>query len=161
MSKNAMSPAARVGDRISRSDLSSKMHGLLVRLSRGRLGTRVRGIPVLLLTTEGRRTHKPRTVPLMYYPDAGRMLVVASNAAQPDRPPAWWLNLQANPTAWARTDTGPHRIRAQEVDESEREFLWPHLAEHNSHWARFQAETDRRFPIVALETEPHSLERLP
>jgi deazaflavin-dependent oxidoreductase (nitroreductase family) len=144
----------RVNDRMSRSDLSSKMHRLFYRLTGGRIGGKVRGIPVLLLTTFGRRSKERRTVPLMYLPDGARLLVVASNAANPDRPPGWWFNLQARPDAWARLGGDEHRVRARVLDESERESWWPRLVEHNPNWARFQAETERPFPIVSLQRVP-------
>lgn len=141
----------RLNDRMARSDLSSKMHGLAYRISGGRMGTNVRGVPVLLLTTVGRRTKKRRTVPLMYMEDGGRMLVVASNAAAPERPPGWWFNLDANPTAHVRAGRRQGTARVRQLDPEERAEVWPRLAAHNPNWARFQEETSRTFAIISLE----------
>jgi len=150
MDEKAATMAERMNDRMARSDLSSKIHRFLYRLSRGRMGSEVKGVPVLLLTTVGRRSKKRRTVPLMCLQDGNRMLVVASNAAEPDRPPGWWYNLQTDPEAWVLLGAKRYRVRANALDAAEREAWWPRLAAHNPNWARFQAETDRRFPVVAL-----------
>ncbi len=143
----------RINDRMSRSDFSANMHRLFYRLSGGRMGSKVRGIPVLLLTTVGRHSAKRRTVPLMYLPDGNRLLVVASNAADPDRSPGWWFNLQANPEAWIQLGRKQSRVRASALAEAERKSWWPRLTSHNPNWARFQAETTRPFPVVALDLD--------
>ena len=115
------------------------------------MGGEVKGVPVLLLTTVGRRSKKRRTVPLMYLPDGDRLLVVASNAADPGCPPGWWFNLQADSNADVRLGAARHRVWASDLGDEERQALWPRLAAHNPNWARFQSETDRRFPVVALQ----------
>src|SRR5919197_5630946 len=80
----------------------TRVHGFLLRRTRGRLasrnyffGPRQR---VLALTTIGRRSGSRRTTPLGYLRDGDDFAVVASNSGL-DSPPAWWLNLQANPEA--------------------------------------------------------------
>lgn len=140
----------RIGDRISRSDLSSKMHGLAYRASGGRAGSRVRGIPVLLLTTTGRHSGRDRTVPLMYLPDGERMLVVAANAAVPDRPPGWWFNLSANLRATVQTRGEAFGVDARFMTDTERDEWWPRLVTHNPNWGRYQSETDRLMGVVVF-----------
>lgn len=78
MGEDTATMVERMNDRMARSDLSSKMHRFFYRLSGGRMGGEVKGVPVLLFATEGRRSKKRRTVPLMYQPDGDRLLVVAS-----------------------------------------------------------------------------------
>ncbi len=70
------------------------VHRALYRASGGRLLGRVAGMPVLLLTTTGRRTGRSRTTPLTYLRDGDALVLVAS-AGGSDRPPAWSLNLDA------------------------------------------------------------------
>ena len=79
----------------------SKTHTAVQRLSRGRALGRVAGMPVLLLTTTGRRSGKPRTRPLTFFRDGADLAIVASNG-RADRPPDWSLNLQENPRAVVR-----------------------------------------------------------
>ena len=66
-----------------------RSHRAVYRLTRGRLLGRVAGMPVLLLTTTGRRSGRARTTPLTYFEDSDELVIVASNGGE-DRPPAWW-----------------------------------------------------------------------
>src|SRR2546430_1604902 len=76
----------------------SRAHRAVYRASGGRiLGTLV-GMPVLLLTTTGRRTGKLRTTPLTFLRDGADLVVIASNGGA-DRLPDWWRNLQHNTRA--------------------------------------------------------------
>ena len=71
---------------------------MIYRLTRGRALGRVAGMPVLLLTTTGRCSGRPRTTPLTYFEDGADLVVIGSNGGE-DRPPAWWLNLRDDPYA--------------------------------------------------------------
>src|SRR3989304_2555526 len=74
----------------------NRVHILLYRLTRGRVGGRILGIRGLLLTTKGRKSGKERTVPLGTFEDRGRYVVVASNGG-PDVHPAWFFKLRNDP----------------------------------------------------------------
>ena len=76
----------------------SKAHLAAYRVSRGRVLGSVAGMPVLLLTTTGRRSGKARTTPLTFFRDATDLVVIASNGGA-DRSPDWSLNLQQTPRA--------------------------------------------------------------
>src|SRR6478672_8598540 len=79
--------------------LVTRLHTRLLRLSRGRLRRSLflaGGQPVLVLTTRGRRSGALRSTPVAYVTDGDRYAVTGANAGL-DRPPAWWLNLQADP----------------------------------------------------------------
>src|SRR5438270_9013540 len=79
---------------------ASRAHAWLLRRSNGRLGRRFIGAPVLVLRTTGRRSGQARESPMFFVRNGEGFAVVASNAAS-QRPPAWWLNLQADPRAQA------------------------------------------------------------
>ncbi len=69
---------------------------LLKGRTNGKVLSRMRGKPTLLLTTTGRRTGRLHTVPLPYLADGDAMIVVGS-ASGAERHPAWVLNLIASP----------------------------------------------------------------
>src|SRR5580658_6921583 len=106
--------------------LFSKSNRALFRLTGGRLGGRLLGVPVGLVTTTGRRSGRSRTVPVVYLDDGSRFLVAASNNGF-DSPPAWCLNLRASSNAELHTRAGNERVVAHELSESEREEVWPRL----------------------------------
>ena len=85
-----------------------KFHKYVYERSDGRVGKHSGRVPALLLTTTGRRSGLARTNGLTYCRDRGDLIVVASNGGS-DRPPAWLLNLQADPRVTVRV--GPTRLR--------------------------------------------------
>lgn len=139
-----------VRERLATSDTSARMHRRVFRSSGGRVGARVEGRPVLLLTTTGWRTGRRRDVVVVHFEDDGRHLVVPSNAADPDRDPGWWRNLQANPEAEVLVDGRRRPVVAMALPEEERDRLWPSLMHFNPHWEKARRATSRHFPIVAL-----------
>src|SRR3954447_12349357 len=76
----------------------SGLHRGLYRLTGGRIGGRFGKMPMVLLTTTGRKTGQPRTTPLTYLPDSGNYVLIGSNGGK-DWPPAWLGNLEAHPDA--------------------------------------------------------------
>src|SRR5438067_546245 len=73
-----------------------RIHLWVYRKTRGRLLSKMRGMPTVLLTTTGRRSGRRHTVPLPYFED-GKGKVVIGSFAGGDKNPAWVLNLVANP----------------------------------------------------------------
>ncbi len=148
----SLSPQERFDFRLSRAfpKFVGRVNRTVYRISGGRVTGAKRGIPIGLLTMTGRRSGKPRTVPLMYFEDEQRFLVVASNGGF-DTPPAWYLNLVARPEAEFRTRSGAVKVVAHDLNDGEREDLWPRLVQHNPLWGAFQAFTERQNTAVALE----------
>ncbi len=130
----------------------SKTHLAVQRLSRGRLLGRVAGMPVLLLTTTGRRSGKARTTPLTFFRDGPDLVVVASNGGA-DRPPDWSLNLQANPRAVVVIGTDELAVTARTASAEERERLWSVITATYSGYAAYQRKTARRIPVMILTPE--------
>ena len=129
-----------------------KIHPWLYRVSGGRIGGRVIGLPVLLLTTTGRKSGEPRTRALTYFPRGDSSVVVASYLGEP-RHPDWWLNLRRNPTATVQRGREVVRVRAREAEGEERERLWREITATAPDYAEYQTRTERRIPVVLLEPE--------
>lgn len=110
------------------------------------------GGPVAVLETTGRKSGKARSTPVIYAWDGDDLVVVAANAGNP-RPPAWWLNLQANPSATIEIAGERRRVRAREAHGEERERclriyepVYPRVED-------YRAFTEREFAVVVLEPE--------
>ena len=130
----------------------SRTHAGLYRTSGGRLLGRVAGMPVLLLTTTGRESGRPRTATLTYFRDGGDLVVIGSFGGS-DLPPGWWLNLQRDPRASVLIGGTTSRVTARAATAEEHDRLWPLVTETNPGYARYQKRTARPIPIVLLTPE--------
>jgi deazaflavin-dependent oxidoreductase (nitroreductase family) len=134
----------------------SALHVFLFRLSRGRIGGRLANLPVLLLTTRGRKTGKRRTVPLCYLPvpsQAGcdpMYAIVGSYGGSPV-PPAWYKNLQASSVAEVEVKEQRLSVLARDADSQLAAQLWADFVECYPGYEVYQAATSRKIPIVLLE----------
>jgi F420H(2)-dependent quinone reductase len=122
----------------------------LYRLSGGRISGTFKGVPVLLLTTTGRKTGKKRTKPLLYLMDNDQVVLVASHAGAPTHP-IWWRNLQHNPHAEVQIRRTLLQVEAREATPEERERLWPKLVALYPDYQNYQKRTTRTIPIVLLQ----------
>ncbi|HWQ12601.1 MAG TPA: nitroreductase/quinone reductase family protein [Roseiflexaceae bacterium] len=132
------------------------IHTLAYRLSGGRLGATLLGMPMLLLTTRGRRTGRLRTAPLLYLPVDDVFVLVASNGGARVHP-TWWFNLQASPEALVQIGPVRGRVHARGATAAERQRFWPLLLQLYPPYARYQARTDREIPLVVLQPRDAAL----
>jgi deazaflavin-dependent oxidoreductase (nitroreductase family) len=130
--------------------LAMSVHRALYGLSGGRIGGRIRGAGVVLLTTKGRKSGRPHTTPLFYLPDGGRYVIVASYGGHPKHP-AWYLNLREEPDAEATIDGKRMRVHARTANAQERAALWPRLVAMYGEYETYQQHTSRTIPVVILE----------
>jgi len=122
----------------------------LYRISAGKLGGRwLRGAPVMLLTTIGRKSGQPRTTPLLYLYDGDDVVIVASKGGMSHHP-LWFLNLQANPEVEIEIGRRKSRMIARRASDDEKAALWPKLVAMYRDFADYQARTDRNIPVVIL-----------
>lgn len=122
----------------------------LYRASRGRLFGTLGRAPVLLLTSTGRRSGQPRTAPVLYLEDGGRLVVIGSNAGN-DRAPAWSLNLKANPNGEVQVRGDRWLVRARIAEGEERAELWRAMNAQYEGFDSYDARTDRDIPLFVLE----------
>jgi deazaflavin-dependent oxidoreductase (nitroreductase family) len=122
---------------------------MLYRRSGGRLGSSVKGAPVLLLDHVGRKSGRARTAPLLYMRDREDVVIVASRGGS-DAMPAWWLNLQANPATTVQIGSERRRVLAREASTEEKAELWPRLVEMYGDYEIYQRRTGRQIPVVIL-----------
>ncbi|HEY0755291.1 MAG TPA: nitroreductase family deazaflavin-dependent oxidoreductase [Ktedonobacteraceae bacterium] len=127
-----------------------KVQVFLYRLSGGSIAGTFRGIPILLLTTMGRKTGTKRTKPLIYLMDNDQMVLVASHGGTPTHP-SWWRNLQQTPHAEIQIKRTLQQVEAREATLEERERLWPKLVALYPDYETYQKRTTRIIPIVLLQ----------
>jgi deazaflavin-dependent oxidoreductase (nitroreductase family) len=130
----------------------STLHLALFRASGGRVGRRLAGMPVLLLTTAGRTTGRARTVPLTYFEDADSLVVVGSYGGRP-RNPAWFDNLLAAGEAEVTVGRHRRRVRARQATPEERARLWPRVVATYDGYRRYQEKTNREIPLAVLSRD--------
>jgi deazaflavin-dependent oxidoreductase (nitroreductase family) len=127
------------------------VHRGLIKLTGGRVGWQV-AMPVLELTTVGRKSGQPRTVLLTSPHQEGDALVVVASRGGDDTHPAWLLNLRDNPEVDVSLKGGPKRpMRARIAGADERARLWPKIAAEFKNYAQYQTKTEREIPLVFLE----------
>lgn len=128
----------------------SAVNTWIFRASGGRLGARfLRGAPVLLLTTTGRKSGAPRTTPLIYVEDGPDIVLVASKGGM-SRHPLWYRNLEASPDVEIQIGAEKRRMRARTASAEEKAALWPRLVAVYRDYDDYQARTDRDIPVVIL-----------
>jgi deazaflavin-dependent oxidoreductase (nitroreductase family) len=120
------------------------------RLTGGAEGHDWQGTQVLLLTTRGRKTGQERTTPLIYGRRGDDVMVVASKGGA-DTPPAWYLNLQANPEAEVQIMADHWRVRARDATPEEKPEAWKTMTAEWPSYDDYQQQTDREIPVVILE----------
>jgi deazaflavin-dependent oxidoreductase (nitroreductase family) len=152
------------------------LHRAALRLTRGRFGRQLGGMPVIDLTTRGRKSGELRTtiltvphrepmptgsiptgsiptgsIPTGSEPCGDRLIVIASRGGD-NLQPAWYLNLVAEPTVQvARWGEHPRPYRARTADADERARLWPLAVKAYRGYAQYQTKTSREIPVVILE----------
>ncbi|HKB93781.1 MAG TPA: nitroreductase family deazaflavin-dependent oxidoreductase, partial [Gaiellaceae bacterium] len=113
-------------------------------------------MPVLLLTTTGRKSGRPRTQPLAYTRAGEGYAVIASKGGAAQHP-LWYLNLRANPLAEVTLGRETRRVRARDAEGEERDRLWRQLADVFPGYDRYAQKTSRRIPVIVIEPIPASL----
>jgi deazaflavin-dependent oxidoreductase (nitroreductase family) len=125
------------------------------RLSNGRVAAHVPGgAPICLLTTIGRRSGRPRTVPLLYIPHDGDQIVVVASHGGMSIHPAWYLNLMAHPRATVEVGSRSRSMTARVASDAERAELWPALTGVYPRFDLYQRRTDRIIPVLILAPTP-------
>jgi deazaflavin-dependent oxidoreductase (nitroreductase family) len=150
-----MRPAS---DSRSRSDKRNRrllraitgLHVAVYRASGGRVGHHLPGAaPILLLDHVGAQSGRRHTTPVAYMREDHNIIVVGANlGAATD--PGWVHNLRAHPHTDIQIASAKRPVRARQADPEERQRLWAAAVRQNPAWGRYQARTDRTFPMMIL-----------
>ena len=111
-------------------------------------------MPMLTLTTMGRRSGRPRSVHLACLEREGDYLVVASAMGQ-DRHPAWRYNIEANPEVEIQVCGDRFAARAQVLADVEKQAVWGDILEAIPQMNVYEARTERNIPVIRLSRRSH------
>lgn len=122
----------------------------LYQRSGGRIGGTAKGVPVLLLTVPGRRTHVPHTVPVAYFEHDGGYLVTGTSGGSRQEP-QWFRNVRATPTGRVEIGRRVLDVDVRVAGPDERLELWTDvvLAQARS-FAHYEEKSGRAIPVAVL-----------
>ncbi len=116
----------------------------------GQEGHDWQGTQTLLLTTKGRKSGEPRELPLIYGKSGDDYLIVASKGGA-DAPPAWYLNLEADPDVELQVWDDRFPAKARVATPEEKAEMWKTMTAEWPAYDDYQKKTDREIPIIVLE----------
>ena len=129
----------------------NNVHRTILKVSGGRLGWTAGNMPVLELTTTGRKSGKQRATMLTSPLQEGDTLVIVASRGGDDQNPAWFLNLRDNPEVTVKwKGAEPQPMTASIATDDELERMWPIITEKYKNYAGYQNKTERQIPLVLL-----------
>ncbi|MBB4904997.1 nitroreductase family deazaflavin-dependent oxidoreductase [Actinophytocola algeriensis] len=129
-----------------------KANARMTRKVRGGRG-QFMGMDVLILNTVGRRSGQPRETPVAWFADGeGARLIVASGGGSLN--PDWHANLMAHPGRATIELPGqePVPVTPHQLADAEREEAWARITAAQPRLAKYQAKSDRQYPVIRLTT---------
>lgn len=129
----------------------SKIHTAIYKMSSGRLGQRLDGLDILLLTTQGRTSGRQHQTPMPYFNHPEGHLLIASNAGSTSNP-AWYYNLIDHPNTSVRLRANNYQVVASILDAETREYWWQKLIVQQPRYAEYQVKTTRIIPLILLKS---------
>jgi deazaflavin-dependent oxidoreductase (nitroreductase family) len=111
---------------------------------------RLKGASILLMTTTGAKTGRPRTAFLGYHLDGGRYIVVGSNMGRAEHP-AWLENVRKNPDVTVEVGTETFRARATITEGAERRRLLDNRIAAVPRFGEYEKMTERELQVIALD----------
>ena len=129
--------------------LANGPHVALYRMSGGRVGNKIADLPVLLITTFGRKSGLSYTNPVVYIKDGHDYLVSASTGGM-DWHPGWYLNLKQRPEVKIEIGDKTFNVQAVIMDGEERKRLYEKFKAASSNFMKYENGTSREIPVVRL-----------
>lgn len=127
------------------------LHRVILGITRGRVGWRLGSMPVLQLTTIGRKSGVSRSVMLTSPFQENNAIVIVASRGGDDQHPAWFLNLRDNPHVEVAYMGKPtKKMAARVATDVERQRMWPLVTVKYKGYAGYQAKTTREIPLVIL-----------
>ena len=127
------------------------VHRTLYDASKGKIGGDLLKMPVLKLTTVGRKSGERRTTMLTAAHEMGDSVVLVASYGGDDRHPAWYLNLVSNPDVDLEMRGQRRPMRARVTSGDERDRIWSEIIRTHTNYAGYQRRTTREIPVIVLD----------
>jgi deazaflavin-dependent oxidoreductase (nitroreductase family) len=127
------------------------VHRTLYDISKGKVGGDLLKMPVLKITTIGRKSGERRTTMLTAAHEMGDSVVIVASYGGDDRHPAWYLNLVANPDVDVEMRDRRRSMRARVTTGDERDRIWSEIIRRHTNYAGYQRRTTREIPVIVLD----------
>jgi deazaflavin-dependent oxidoreductase (nitroreductase family) len=139
-------------ERIPGTDISllGEKHVKVYRETNGEQGYLWNGVPTLLLTTTGRKSGEPRTIPIIFTPFNDSFVIIASKGGSPEHP-KWYLNILADPHVTVQVKADVFKALARTAESPEREVIWAQAVKSWPNFDVYQSRTTRLIPVVVIE----------
>jgi len=130
--------------------LVNAVHRPVFRISKGKVAGKGLGMPVLDLTTTGRKSGQKRATMLTSPLQRGEEIMLVASRGGDDRNPDWYYNIEADPNVEVQLGGTTRPMTARVADAAERAELWPLIIEAHDNYAGYQRKTEREIPVVVL-----------
>ena len=130
--------------------LLGEAHVRAYRETNGETGYLWNGVPILLLTTKGRRSGEPRTIPIIFTAHGDGWIIIASRGGSPTHP-KWYLNLTDEPRVQVQVKGDHYEAVARSATSPAREQLWAEAVKTWPAYDVYQSRTTRQIPVVVIE----------
>ncbi len=128
----------------------TSFNAFLIRVTNGRIGSRLGTQTILLLYTTGRKSGEPRIIPIAYFRFEENYLLVGSNWGK-EKHADWYLNLLKESHGMIRVDGKRISVNAHDAQGDEYDRLWKFVAQRHAQYLNYQKMTTRRIPIMVLQ----------
>jgi F420H(2)-dependent quinone reductase len=129
----------------------NKVHQVVYRWSKGRLGGRMQGCELVMLTAIGRKSGQQRTTIVAAPIISDEMIVVMASYAAGNRNPQWYYNLLANTKVEVNVKGDKRVLLARDAQGEEKTDLWKRSIANGAPLDKYQSKTERPIPLVILE----------
>lgn len=127
------------------------VHRPVFRLTKGKVAGRGSGMPVLVLTTTGRKSGAKRPTMLTSPLQLGDSIVLVASRGGDDRNPDWYFNIEADPAVEVEMDGTTRPMTARVADAAEKAELWSQIVADHDNYAGYQRKTERDIPVIVLD----------
>lgn len=152
---NKVSVAPQQPGPVPGTDLSllGEEHVRVYRQTNGETGYIWNGVPILLLTTKGRKSGQPRMIAIIFTKVGDSYVIIASKGGSPTHS-QWYLNLLDDPNVEIQVKAERFRAVARTAESPERERLWAEALKTWRNYDIYQSRTSRQIPVVVIERVP-------